>query len=109
MQQSKELAAFYEAMWEWVYDLHSDFEGYAEIFWSNNGLCSNLYRYSKKMHPQKVEQLQDELEKQFVDAFQGTRVSIDFPFNATSREYEQERDKYLNPERLAWIKAHLPG
>ena len=30
-----------------------------------------------------------------------------FPFNQDT-DYNEEKNKYTNPQRLAWIKSHLP-
>ena len=47
--------------------------------------------------------LLDDLKSQFVSA----GLERNYPFNKDT-SYFEETNKYTNPQRLAWIKSHLP-
>lgn len=107
MNATPTLKSFYTAIQEWI-DAGTPTANLYR-FDVSDGLCVNLGRYIEgegynrlgpEYHDLDLEQWRD-----FIKAgLNGT-----FPFNSQSgcNWYCTERNKYTNPERLAWIKAQL--
>lgn len=93
------LKTYYKAVQKWVE------QGCPECqpFINGNGLCGNLHFFTAD--PYKVQELRDEMTKQFVQA--GLHES--FPFNGMDNPYQAEghrREIFQNLQRLEWIKHH---
>lgn len=97
---SPELTAFYQAYNQW---LEAGAPEEDPNFFRGAGLCANLNNWADW---RQRANLRWELEKQF------QRAELDpfYPFNNESySEYSIESNamlSYLNPQRVAWVKAH---
>lgn len=104
--QSKELTEFYQAYATWLDDGAPE----GQVFSRKDGLCDNLYEYctSKGMR-----RLWAELDAEMMEQFSAAGLHSIYPFNhGRSASYcsASNHDRhYLNPRRIAWVKAHANG
>ena len=94
---------FYSAIQSWI-DSGRPYEN-SYGFYRGAGICSNLrvFALSENLPSRKRRFLLDDLKSQFNSA----GLYHVFPFNQNT-DYSKEKNKYTNPQRLAWIKSHLP-
>ena len=98
MKQSHELTAFYNAYNDWLKNCAID-----NIFSCCTGLCHNLAMYCNR-HLIDKRILLLEMKNQFLTA----GLDIDYPFGRKQYIYRiVNNNSYLDPNRFAWVKAHL--
>jgi hypothetical protein len=93
------LKTYYKAVQKWIEQDCPE----CQPFINGNGLCGNLHFFTT--NPYKVQELRDEMTKQFVSE----GLDDSYPFNDTDNPYGLEgklRKIFKNPQRLDWIKRH---
>lgn len=108
MNATPTLKSFYTALREWI-DAGTPTDN-LYMFDADNGLCANLLCYLKGegYGPSTSEYYALDLEQW--DSFTMAGLNGTFPFNSgpdSTVGYAQEKNKYTNPKRLAWIKTQL--
>ena len=105
MKQSIILRQFYQEYLAWV-DMGAEED---TLFDRNSGLCLQLTRYMREVHPEINKRVPDELhelEKQFFTA----DLCPVMPFNNEDRSYWSEcfaKTCHLNPKRIQWVRDHV--
>ena len=94
---------FYSAIQSWI-DSGCPY-GNSYGFYREVGICSNLGDFARRENfsEDQMRFLLADLKSQFISA----GLHHAFPFNHYN-DYNEEKNKYTNPQRLAWIKSHLP-
>lgn len=105
MKQSKILTQFYYAWLEWR-------DAGAEehpVFDCNSGLCLQLIRYMRAVHPEINKRMYDEMHEIDVQFFEANLCPV-MPFNDAELTYLSEcfaKTTHLNPKRIQWVRDHV--
>lgn len=94
---------FYSALQSWIDSGCPHENSYG--FYRGVGICSNLGDFARRENfsDYQIMSLLGDLKAQWESA----DLDRVFPFNQDT-DYNEEKNKYINPQRLAWIKSHLP-
>ncbi len=73
-------------------------------FERNAGLCYNLFSWCR--YNELETDIFDSLNSQMIDSFFTEFGTVSYPFNYNDFHYDDEKDKYTNVARIAWIAKH---
>lgn len=104
MTQSAELTRFYRDYLDWLNNYRP---WWNTCFRRDTGLCYNLTHWCA-VRQLSTSRLWDEIKAQF----EAAKLSREFPFNRTPKDYlnEVETDTlHMNEERMKWVRDHATG
>ena len=113
--QSDLLSGFYYAAYKELILYKS--RGYTSGNWADGlGLCDNLRMYLSRIGANELvkQKTMNELHQQFADAvlyiiypFNKVKVGFEWVQDPSVLPYEDEKQSFNNPHRVAWIEGHV--